>query len=700
MIFLNTVLSNCCRNTGRLMRTINAFVFSLMLIIASHASAAITPAEIFLTVINKPYVAPSCVDSDDTCDFTVSVSVGSNTYLPTQEYSYAWGFVGAPLQLSDTYIKEIWKSHYGKTFNYLQTSNFDGYVTPSTPKPTTVSVTDKTGKATAMRLSYGTQYWNGTGTQGSTLPWVFTLSELNTIGDGSGVAPYQFTIHAYDGDESRELAVWLSSKYDNSSYSYTNVSTLFSQGHRNHWKAVGDSHIAYVGGLYEYAKANDGGFTLNLDRDLDGSLMNLSTSYVLYRVDGDANTCAKNPSSCNLTRIGQQAAQAAVVTGPIVIAGSGRISGYQLLFKDYDNEKKWAEWQRAEYLINSGLLSLSSSHGTYDNFAAGAAIDVSGITIGFSPKRGDSSVFLNNQYVPMCKISDAINKMCPDRRNNKPVKVFDFKMVGNWVDAADGLEVQGDGSELKFAYLHVADDSMKVAAENMTYNYTTVLQGDVSTGGVIDLGSYGTASSKNSNVKAVYVHRITHKPVSPVSCPEIGYCGAALVAAPTCEFGRDVTHITVKNLWVNNLGDGINSVNRPFNIGLGPTAGAFGLKCGAGDMLSQTTTNVTNLVFKDFSIYLNPLSNSTFFNRGNKGGQIDNINFFDGKVNDNVAGKVAIYGYGNDFAYFICGPPASPLGCWNTSGVGGKANPTFENVTYDSSGKFTRINFPYTPPTP
>ena len=165
------------------MRTINAFVFSLMLIIASHASAAITPAEIFLTVINKPYVAPSCVDSDDTCDFTVSVSDGSKTYYPTQEYSYAWGYPGAPLQLStmgtnwtSQYLNDNGALAYGKTFNYLQTSNFDNYVKTSTPKPTTVSVTDKTGKATSMRLSYGTQYWDGTGTQGSTLPWVFDLS--------------------------------------------------------------------------------------------------------------------------------------------------------------------------------------------------------------------------------------------------------------------------------------------------------------------------------------------------------------------------------------------------------------------------------------------------------------------------------------------------------------------------------------------
>ena len=95
-----------------------------------------------------------------------------------------------------------------------------------------------------------------------------------------------------------------------------------------------------------------------------------------------------------------------------------------------------------------------------------------------------------------------------------PVKVFDFKMVGNWVDAADGLEVQGDGSELTFTYLHVADDSMKVAAKKMKYKHTTILQGDVGTGGMINLGSYGTADSQGSNVEGVYVHRITHKPFS------------------------------------------------------------------------------------------------------------------------------------------------------------------------------------------
>ena len=224
---------------------------------------------------------------------------------------------------------------------------------------------------------------------------------------------------------------------------------------------------------------------------------------------------------------------------------------------------------------------------------------------------------------------------------------------------------------------------------------------------MIDLGSYGTADSQGSSVEGVYVHRITQKPSTSSLCPqgETGNCGAALVAAPTCRFGRSVTDITVNNLQVNDLGNDINSVNRPFNIGLGSSYGASGIEyCNGIDTNppSAIETNITELTFTNFGIYTGALANSTFYYRFTEpvNSKINEINFFVGPVNASVKDKVAIYPGDGNFAYFICGPPASPLGCWNTSGVGGKANPTFENVTYDSSGKFTRINFPYTPPTP
>ena len=87
-------------------------------------------------------------------------------------------------------------------------------------------------------------------------------------------------------------------------------------------------------------------------------------------------------------------------------------------------------------------------------------------------------------------------------------------MVGNWVDAADGLEVHGRNSYLGYTYLHIADDSMKVSANKLNYEQTTVLQGDVQTGGLINIGSYGTGRPipNGANVDGVYAHRITHKP--------------------------------------------------------------------------------------------------------------------------------------------------------------------------------------------
>jgi hypothetical protein len=287
----------------------------------------------------------------------------------------------------------------------------------------------------------------------------------------------------------------------------------------------------------------------------------------------------------------------------------------------------------------------------------------------------------------MASLSAALAGTTSAAANNHPVKSFDFKMVGNWIGASDGLDVQGDGSLLKYIYLHVADDSLKISARNIAYEQTTVLQGDVGTGGLVHLGSYGTArnGTQGSVIDGVYAHRITHKRDTKQNGS--GFYGAALVAAQTCTFGSNVEDTTVKNLRVNNLGPDISSVNRPFNIGLGSS---FGLDCGD----SKQPTTVTKLKFIDFAIYLDPESDTTLFNRSAGSGDVSNINFFEGPVNTNPAGKVAIHNSRTDitFAYFICG--SSPDKCWNTNGKG--AGP--ENVLYSpSSYTFKGINFPYGP---
>ena len=185
--------------------------------------------------------------------------------------------------------------------------------------------------------------------------------------------------------------------------------------------------------------------------DLDGTQMNLSTNYALFKVvNGTPATCVTQPGSCDVEFLGQYTTP---VNGPITIAGSGRINGYNLLDTNYPG--KWVDQDsipqpltpgliaKAEYRVQSGLIELSSN--TVDT--EGFAIDIAGITVGFSPRREDSSVLLNNKYLPMIALEDALEGNTP-MDNDSRVKTFDFKMVGNWPGQADGLEVHGKDSLL------------------------------------------------------------------------------------------------------------------------------------------------------------------------------------------------------------------------------------------------------------
>jgi hypothetical protein len=666
--------------------------------------------------VAPPFPGEAC-SSDNNCDFDVQLSNQTSRDQNTgswnmQEFTYAHGWEGAPGQLFG--LDYIWTSSpaqgsEGVLFRYLQTTNFTNYnpTLPGTTPPTALYVRDKKQISSGMTLQYGNQTLAGT-LNGDGY-WFFDLSDPKAI-TLIPQKPYQFTIHSFDNTgNDRELAVWLSSEYTTPGASYQSVQDLYNNDVRNHWMVAGDGHIAYVGGLFDYARSNPNGFNLNLDMDLNGQEMNLSTNYALFYVsNGVPADCvsdlnAPRATGCTVEWVGQFTTP---VTGKIVIAGSGRINGYALLsetypgkYSDYPNQDTQAWINMAQYRVNSGLIELSSS---YDDGSNGPAIDIAGITVGFSPKRGDSSVLLNNQYLPMLSVEDAIsatNLPSPGPNdgqksaNDYPVHVFDFKMVGNWVDAADGLEVQGRNSYLGYTYLHIADDSMKVSANDLRYEQTTVLQGDVQTGGLINIGSYGTGRpiTTGANVDGVYAHRITHKPGDCNNADgdsQVGFCGAALVASPTCQYGNNIEKVWVQGLRVNELGGDTfrsSSVNKPFNIGFGAT---FGSNCkDAGK-----TTNVQNLLFTDFQIFIDPQSDSSIFDRGAGGGALEPIGFYDGTNSTNPVGKVTIYPGGDDtFGYFICGTDAATQ-CWNTNGEGQN---TERNVEYSRPGTFGEINFPY-----
>jgi hypothetical protein len=649
--------------------------------------------------------------AENTCEFIVQISNTADkipNFSPTKEYSYTWGFADAPAQLSKEAISTKWTAASGKIFNYLQTANFSDYNPLTARPPTAIVVQDTTSKSTEMTLQYGNQTLSGTLINGS---FHFDLVGGLIL---TAAEPYHFTIHPYDGVENRELAVWLGSTYV--AGTPTTVSSLFKAGHRNHWisgtdPASGTEYLAYVGGLYDYAKDNSGGFNLNLDMELDGQAMNLSTNYALFKwVSGDPPATCLTSFNCQVEFKGQFTLP---VTGPITIAGSGRISGYSLLGERFEKNRGPAisatvelseVAKNVQFRVQSGLIELSAS-------AVGApfAIDIAGITVASSPYRQDSSVLLNNSFLPMASLSDALAGKANEGANNHPVKAFDFKMVGNWIDGADGLDVHGDGSLLQYTYLHIADDSLKVSAQNIRYEQTTVLQGDVNTGGMVNLGSYGTArdGTQGSRLADIHVHRITQKPAtcSGTAQGNTGTCGAALVAAPTCEFGNDVADVKVDSLRVNNLGDDSSSVNRAFNIGLGPTFGDS-CKLSDGKTTATTKTNITDLTFTNFGIYLDPRAYSNFFRRSGGGGGViggtgvDAIRFWDGtEPKNSLNGKVAIHSdsKNTDFAYFMCGVGTGfdEAGCWNTDGQNG-GNGTANNVIYSGGGTFG-VDYPYGP---
>jgi hypothetical protein len=210
--------------------------------------------------------------------------------------------------------------------------------------------------------------------------------------------------------------------------------------------------------------------------------------------------------------------------------------------------------------------------------------------------------------------------------NNFKVNVSDLKVVGNWIDAADGPEIMGQNSTVKSLYLHVNDDSIKVAVNGIKISDVTVLQGDV--GGVVDLGSYGynRGSISGAVVNGVYVHRITHTTgydpynglVVTRLCPIKPLC-------ENCDRSKaNLENATVANLQVNELGE-INAVQRPAAIGVlasytGQDQTAYKLNavpdfCSRSDDYVKSVT-IKNIKLVNWDIYEEPSADSKLYNNG------------------------------------------------------------------------------------
>ncbi|ASK79194.1 hypothetical protein CF386_08980 [Paraphotobacterium marinum] len=162
--------------------------------------------------------------------------------------------------------------------------------------------------------------------------------------------------------------------------------------------------------------------------------------------------------------------------------------------------------QYAQYRIESSLLGLDSEAQVKGN---ASSIDVSGITVANGLRRNRGAIQLNvAQFGPLKNEQNPADPTNEDRRgDNTPTSMFDVKQVGFYIDAVDGADVGSDGSTQTYMYSQIADDTVKVEAENQLVDHYTVIHGN--SGSVVMPGMYGVLrdSLKNSVIQNIYIHR-------------------------------------------------------------------------------------------------------------------------------------------------------------------------------------------------
>jgi hypothetical protein len=224
----------------------------------------------------------------------------------------------------------------------------------------------------------------------------------------------------------------------------------------------------------------------------------------------------------------------------IFVSGVGYIDGFAQLQKPLSKTITPVE------KFQNATLDLQSSYGKGHPTAAWA-IDVSGITVKYPPKRDQGTIALN-AFTPSVEWQDSSGKtgrvlwkaqlgnaisasesktyatnplgMDAEKRKTGRVHAWDNQIIGGWVDASDGIETLAPYSELRRNVFHVNDDAIKVLTSNQIFEQNLIHQGNI--GSAISLSGYGYSNGPvtNSNnpkygIYDTYVHRITQPTTYP-----------------------------------------------------------------------------------------------------------------------------------------------------------------------------------------
>ena len=248
----------------------------------------------------------------------------------------------------------------------------------------------------------------------------------------------------------------------------------------------------------------------------------------------------------------------------------------------------------AHYFISTDLLAISSTYEvTPANQGNVFAIDVSGITVKWPSKRGYGPTLLQDlNTMPGTAVNTSSSPEGPSSgtialRNEdntivldttlesgerpfttydrSPVKVYDYKQVGGWVDAADGPSLYGKNSYLGNSFIHANDDSIKAQAPNFTAENNTLFQG--AAGNPIGV-AYGfwNGSVDGSRISNTFIHRISHN-YNSCNGNDNPYGLVAMRAIPSNRYATDHSFgpFTVDGLYVPDMGIQSKSSTDPTN---------------------------------------------------------------------------------------------------------------------------------------
>ena len=619
----------------------------------------------------------------------------------------------------------------GTQFEYLETEQFI-IATAEREDPLSLTIRDTKSEDNCIALYWQDQFqYVSAGTPFSipdawkkSLPLHITAIPWNVTGACAGA-----NIGSGSPDGSRALAIWISEGLSQPSAStchFKDDAAKPPECFKAPYWAVEGNFLIYKGSLVDWVM--EGNKNENIPRsifiDKGVDLLNQPLNTLFYRYPIQTNSIpaceafARNANEGNSFGsdcfVGKGEELTLLANHQIEVGGYGRINGYEQAIEAYPSNSKEAfmddsQKNFAQYRVYSGLLVLSSKYSSPTDVST-PAIDVKGITVGFGPKRNNGAVQLNAPYAKAA--SSLTDTSMGFDSNNFKVNVSDLKVVGNWIDAADGPEIMGQNSTVESLYLHVNDDSIKVAVNGIRISDVTVLQGDA--GGVVDLGSYGynRGSISDAVVDGVYVHRITH---TTGYDPYNGLVTTRLCPVkPLCEncdhSSANLENATVQNLTVMKVDD-INTVQRPAAIGVlasylnsdeqGTTIPGF---CTAP---TATSVTISNIKLLNWDVYVEPSEDSKLYNNGtvsgvnaeNKAIQYNwvypSVAFFDSNFLNNVPENAVRLYPANSVWYAACGLPTGS--CYNKNGPYRPGQPNVVTESINSDVPNFHYLFPYMP---